>query len=83
VSRNAKLEKFESLAPHVQSRERRLRVNRFVNRTPRNGMRQGETEQTERAMLIRVRRDYRVRERSSETPETCVVLLITQRRRPA
>jgi hypothetical protein len=38
-----------------------------------------ETEQTERAVLVPVRRGHRVRERSSETPETCVVLLITQR----
>jgi hypothetical protein len=35
-----------------------------------------ETEQTERAVLVPVRRGHRVRERSPETPETCVALLI-------
>ena len=39
----------------------------------------GGTGQTERAVLAPVRRGQRVRERSSETPETRVVVLITQR----
>jgi hypothetical protein len=36
----------------------------------------GETDQTERVVLVPVRRGHRTRERSSGTPETCVVLLI-------
>jgi hypothetical protein len=39
-----------------------------------------ETEQNERTMLVPVRRGHRIRERSSETRETYVALLITQRR---
>ena len=38
-----------------------------------------ETEQNERAVLVPVRRGHRIRERSSETRETYVALLITQR----
>ena len=38
-----------------------------------------ETEQNERTVLVPVRRGHRIRERSSETPETYVALLITQR----
>ena len=37
-----------------------------------------ETEQNERAVLVPVRRGHRIRERSSETRETYVALLITQ-----
>ena len=40
----------------------------------------GETEQNERAVLVPVRRGHPIRERSSETRETYVALLITQRR---
>jgi hypothetical protein len=40
----------------------------------------GQTEQNERAVPGPIRRGYRIRERSSETPETYVVVLITQRR---
>jgi len=39
----------------------------------------GETERTERVVLVPIRRGHRIRERSSETPETHVALLITQR----
>jgi hypothetical protein len=39
----------------------------------------GETEPTERDLICPVRRDHRTRERLPETPETYVVLLITQR----
>jgi hypothetical protein len=40
-----------------------------------------ETEQNERAVLVPVRRGHRIRERSSQTRETYVALLITQRSR--
>jgi hypothetical protein len=40
-----------------------------------------ETEQNARAVLVPIRRGHRIRERSSETPETYVALLITQRQR--
>jgi hypothetical protein len=39
-----------------------------------------ETEQNKRAVLVPVRRGHRIRGRSSKTPETYVVVLITQRR---
>jgi hypothetical protein len=37
-----------------------------------------ETGQNERAVLVPVRRGHRIRERSSETRETYVALLVTQ-----
>jgi hypothetical protein len=41
----------------------------------------GETEPTARDVICPVRRAHRTRERQPETPETCVVWLITQRSR--
>jgi hypothetical protein len=40
----------------------------------------GETETVGRVVAASVRRGHSVRERPSETTETCVVRLITQRR---
>jgi hypothetical protein len=40
-----------------------------------------ETDQNERAVIVSLHRGHRIRESSSETRETYVALLITQRRR--